>query len=534
MGSASTNCCTSTQGHWWHDTVGYVIYIRSFADANGDGVGDLAGIINHLDHLVELGVNLVWVSPFYPSPMADFGYDVADYCSVDPMFGNFEDLDHLISEVHRRDIRLIVDLVPNHTSVEHEWFKNARSQPAGVHRDYYVWSDPGPDGGVPNNWVSYFGGPAWTLDDATGQYYLHLFLDDQPDLNWRNPAVHEEFERILRFWLDRGVDGFRVDVAQGLVKDAQLRSNPQVGSWDPAMSRSEQWDAFDHLHDVCQPETLGIYERWRTICAEYDAVLIGETHVLTADEFAFLLPGTGLDVGFWFPPMDARWEAEELAKTLREPLNSVPGMRSIGWMASSLDQVRPATRFGGGDPGRRRALALATLLFCLPGLPFLYQGEELGLLEGMVPPDRRADPVGLDVGTSRDGCRTPIPWKPGPTFGFSSAADTWLPDGGRRDSDTAFVQRKAPGSWLDRYSALVRLRRTEQALGNGSLAWLDLGVHEVIAFQRGDHLVVLANISERYVHVGVSGSVLFTTHDKLQSSRGGMKLAPAQAVVVRT
>lgn len=221
---------------WWHHAVGYSLYLRSFADSDGDGTGDLPGVVSRLDHLESLGINLLWLSPFYPSPMVDGGYDVADFCDVDPRFGTMENLDSLIAAAQQRGIRVVIDLVGNHTSVHHRWFRAAQSDTRVPHRAYYIWADPGPDGGPPNNWVSFFGGPAWTLDTSSGQYYLHLFLPDQPDLNWRNPSVRAEFERIIRFWLNRGVDGFRVDAAQCFVKDATLRSNPRIRHWDPRLA----------------------------------------------------------------------------------------------------------------------------------------------------------------------------------------------------------------------------------------------------------------------------------------------------------
>ena len=518
---------------WWHDAVGYAVYLRSFCDSNGDGVGDLLGMCSRLDHLEELGVDLVWVSPFYPSPMADFGYDVAEYCDVDPLFGDLDDFDRLMAEASRRGLRVIVDLVPNHTSVEHAWFRRARQDPDGEHRHYYIWRDPGPDGGPPNNWISYFGGPAWTLDEASGQYYLHLFLPSQPDLNWRNPAVHDEFEHILRFWLDRKVAGFRIDVAQGLVKDAALRSNPQRYQFDPGADRQQQWDAFDHVHDVAQPETLAIFESWRRICDRYDAVLVGETHVDTAQELAALVPGSGLDVGFWFGLMQVEWEYESLLTALRDPLAEVPDPRSVGWVVSSLDEARSASRFGGGDIGRRRSLALTTLLLCLPGLPFLYQGEELGLLQGLVPPDRRADPVGADVSRSRDGCRTPIPWEPGPAFGFSSNVDTWLPDGGRTEADTAKFQRGLTGSWFHRYRALIEWRQQTPDLRHARVEWLDLAVNGIVGFRRGPYSILLNATGDRLAVPG-EGAVQFNTHESLVSSVGQMLLEPDQAIILRS
>jgi len=515
---------------WWHGAVGYCLYIRSFADSDGDGIGDLGGAIAHLDHLEALGVDLVWITPFFASPMADFGYDVSDYCAIDPMYGDMDDLDRLVTDAHARGIRVILDLVPNHTSIKHPWFTQSRTSLTSDFRDHYIWADPGADGGPPNNWVSYFGGPAWTFDDKTGQYYLHLFLPDQPDLNWRNSRVQDEFDQILRFWLNKNIDGFRIDVAQGLVKETRLRSNPTLTPWDPHTTRHEQWDAFEHRYDIAQPETLTLFERWRAICGDYDAVLIGETSVGDANTFAALVPGGGLHVGCWFEPVHIEWNADQLRRAIAEPLAAVADPTSIGWMASSLDEDRAATRFGSHNLGRQRALALATVLFCLPGVPFLYQGEELGLVNGAVGADRRADPVGGDVTQSRDGCRTPMPWAPGPTLGFSQAPETWLPTAGRTDDETASVQRSQPDSWFHHYRKLTALRRNTPVLHGSSWEWLTVS-NDAVAFRRGQ-LCVVVNMGGIDLVVSLSGTVLFDTHNTVDSPTTGFTLAPAQAVIL--
>lgn len=517
---------------WWHDAIGYEIYVRSFADSDGDGVGDLAGITERLDHLVDLGIDVIWITPFYRSPMADFGYDVADYTDVDPAFGDVADFERLTTAAHERGIKVVVDIVPNHCSSAHRWFQQALADPDGPYRDYFIWRDPADDGGYPNNWVGYFGGPVWTLDPASGQYYLHMFLPEQPDLNWRNPAVLDEFDAILRTWLERGVDGFRVDVAQALVKDEGLRDNPQLSSFAPDAERWEQWDAFEHRHDVLQPGTRDVFARWKAITAEYDAVLIGETYVLDPAELDQLLDGRGLDVGFWFKPMHIDWDPVQIRATLEELLDGVADPRMIGWVAASHDEVRPPTRFGAGDLGRRRALAFSTLLFGLPGMPFLYQGEELGLLEGVVPEDRRADPVGADVTKSRDGCRTPMPWEPGVSFGFSTNPDPWLPHGGRVDADTAAFQRERTDSWFARYRALVALRHEHADLRSGDVEWIDRPDKEVVSYRRGP-LAVVANTADAAARVGVSGEILYSTLGRSGSLVADDDLSGAEAVVLR-
>ncbi|MGI9611307.1 MAG: alpha-amylase family glycosyl hydrolase [Acidimicrobiales bacterium] len=534
-GASSTPISAATQAtRWWLDAVGYEVYIRSFADTSASGIGDLGGVTAHLDHLADLGIGIVWITPFYRSPMADYGYDVADYRAVDPLFGDLDDLDELLDQAHRRDLRVVLDLVPNHCSSEHPWFAEAVAEPDGNRRDYFIWRDPAPDGGPPNNWVGYFGGPAWTLDEQSGQYYLHLFLPSQPDLNWRNPDVHDEFDNILRFWLERGVDGFRIDVAQALVKDAALRSNPQIAPWDPKGSRWEQWDAFEHRYDIGQPETLDIFHRWRTITEAYDAVLIGETYVLEPDRLAEMIRGDGLHVGFWFKPMHVEWSPDQLRAVIAEPLETIADPRTIGWVASSHDEMRPPSRFGGAEVGRRRSMALSTVLLCLPGVPFLYQGEELGLVDGIVAESQRADPVGDDVSLSRDGCRTPMPWGPGPAMGFSDSTETWLPMGDRSEADTMAWQRKTPGSWLDRYRRLISLRRDEKELRHGAFEWCETASSDVIAFRRGA-LYVALNAGPAAVALDVGGEICFDSLDLAAAGTNvlALELRADQAVVVR-
>lgn len=527
---------------WWHNAVGYEVYLRSFADGNGDGIGDLVGLLERVDYLARLGVNLVWLTPFYPSPLVDYGYDVADYRDVDPTYGDLADLDAFLEVAHGRGMRVVVDLVPNHTSDQHEWFVDANSSRDSLYRNYYVWADPGPDGGPPNNWISYFGGPAWTLDERSRQYYLHLFLPGQPDLNWSNPAVLDEFDDILRFWLDRGVDGFRIDVAQALAKDPALRSNPQIGVWRPDQPRWQQWNAFDHRYDILQPAALDVFRRWQTVVDPYDGLLLGETYILDPDELASLIPGDGLHLGFWFQTMHIDWDPEQVRRAIADPLAAVDDPAAIGWVVASHDEQRPPTRFGGGDVGRRRALAFSTLLFGLPGLPVLYQGEELGLVDGEVPDDQRADPVGADVTLSRDGCRTPMPWGPGRHHGFSTAETTWLPMGGRSPEDGADWQLEHDGSWFHRYAELVSFRRSTPALAGGTVRWLDDQHHDLVAYRNGN-LIVAANLGlESRTLQQVTGDVRYATAEASGEATAGaaatgattsdVALGPDDAVII--
>jgi len=471
------------------DSVGYEVYIRSFSDGNGDGIGDLSGLSGRLDHLARIGVGIVWITPFYKSPMADFGYDVADYTAIDPVFGSLDDFDRVIAGAHDLGLRVVIDIVPNHSSISHPWFKAARADPRGEYRDYYIWRDPAPDGGPPNNWMSHFGGPAWTLDEASGQYYLHLFLPEQPDLNWRNPAVHREFEQILRFWLDRGVDGFRIDVAHAMVKDEQLRDNPMLMSLDGVTDARYRFACMDHKYDLTQPETLDIYRSWRRIVEPYGAALIGETYVLDAADLAKMLPGDGLHTGFWFTPMHMGWDARTIRRTLKAATDAVPA--GVGWVQSSHDESRPVARFGGGDLGRRRSLGLSVLMMGLPGVPFIYEGEELGLDDGVVPPDRLTDPVAVrnEGSIGRDSCRTPMPWGPGPNLGFSTAAETWLPLGHDEQWSVA-AQSADPESHLNRVIELIGVRNSLAGLGGEPASWIDRD-DGVVAFTRGDNMFAL-------------------------------------------
>ncbi len=537
---------SSTVEHqWWSHSVGYQVYVRSFADSNADGIGDLGGVIDHLEHLAWLGVDLLWLTPFYPSPMADFGYDVADYTDVHPVFGSLADVDRLLDRAHRLGIRVIADLVPNHTSSSHSWFEQSRHDRSHPLRDYYLWRDPSAEGGPPNNWRSHFGGPAWTFDQRSEQYYCHLFLPEQPDLNWRNERVRLEFDEILKFWFERGLDGFRIDVAQALFKDAALRDNPQLRPLDGVVGAREQFECFEHRYDLMQPETLEVFRRWRAIARDHGAILIGETYVDTPEQLAELVPGDGLDVGFWFGTMRMAWEPNEIRRAVSRVADLL-GERA-GWVTSSHDDPRPATRFGGGELGRRRSLGFTTLLFGLPGVAFLYQGQELGLEDGVLRSEEVTDPVEVrNPGTQgRDGCRTPMPWGAGPNVGFSGAVSTWLPASHRVEESVA-VQRDDPSSHLHLVRRLVALRRDLRLDPAHAVVWLDDVDPGVVAFRRGSCLLALNTAdSPRSIHGLPAGRrLLFTTagsHEPEDQPVGGLTqpfdadvlmLGPLEAVVV--
>ncbi len=479
---------------WWENAIGYEIYIRSFADSNGDGIGDLAGIESKLDHLAWLGVDVVWITPFYPSPMADFGYDVADYVGVEPQFGTLADFDAVVEKAHALGMKVVIDIVPNHSSDHHEWFVDALTGKDARHRDKYMWADPAADGGPPNNWVSHFGGPAWTFDEASGQYYLHLFLPEQPDLNWRNPEVLDAFDEILRFWMERGVDGFRIDVAHALIKDENLTDNPLAKPLEENMHPMELFYAYDHKHDLTQPEALDVYKRWRAVVKPYDAMLLGETYTLDPQQLAkYLRDDDGLHAGFWFKPMRMEWSAPDIRDILMAPTQHTD--RGLAWVLSSHDDPRPVTRFGGGAVGERRAFALTTFMFGLPGMNFLYQGEELALPNGVVDPADAADPVQTrnEGAIGRDVVRTPVPWDESAHRGFTTGERPWLPIGHDDPAHSMAAQKADPDAPIHGYRALIAFQKLVVAeAGTAPIEWLE--AHDtVVGFRRGP-LTFLLNV----------------------------------------
>ncbi|NRQ37057.1 glycoside hydrolase family 13 protein [Nonomuraea sp. NN258] len=463
---------------WWRDAVIYQVYVRSFADGNGDGVGDLIGARERLPYLAELGVDAIWLTPFYTSPMADFGYDVADYRDVDPLFGTLADAKQLIDEAHGQGLKVIVDVVPNHTSSAHPWFQEALR---GENRDRYIFRDR------PNDWESIFGGSAWTQVED-GQWYLHLFDAAQPDLNWDNHEVRGEFESILRFWLDLGVDGFRVDVAHGMVKAEGL---PDVGrTGQAAMIGSEPVPFFDNegVHEI--------HRAWRRVLDSYpgDRVAVAEAMAPTAERLARYVRPDELHQAFNFPYLFTPWNAAELRRVIDESLATA---RSVGaptsWVLSNHDVKRHVTRYG--SLARARAAALLTL--ALPGSAYVYQGEELGLPEVLdLPEEVLRDPQRLrDPDSGRDGCRVPIPW----TADLSCWRAPWLPIPAGWSELSVQAQRDAEGSTLELYRTALRLRRDFA----GELEWLDSPAGTLM-FRRGD-LVCAVNLTGESVDFGLGG-----------------------------
>lgn len=445
------------RARWWEGASVYQVYVRSFADSDGDGYGDLPGLLNRLEHLSWLGVDGIWLSPTMPSPDEDWGYDVSDYLSVHPELGTMGDLESLVEEAGRRSMKVLLDLVPNHTSSAHPWFVEASSGRDSPRRGWYVWADPAAGGGPPNNWLDATGAPAWTLDGSSGQYYLHNFLPGQPDLNWWNPDVRREFEAILRYWFDRGVAGVRIDVAHGLFHDRQLRDNP------PAPEGPETRFGQAKVYSVNRPEVHGLYRQWRELADGYDParLLLGETWVMDPTRLAaFYGDDDELQLAFNFRLVFSELTAPSFASVVAESLAALTPGACPAWVGSNHDISRMATRWGGGDP-RRARLAL-TVLCTLPGAVVLYQGDELGLEDVEVPPELQRDPMSwraADGRFNRDRARTPMPWAPGPNCGFSPPDSTpWLPVGDRRGL-TVEEQRadRASTLWLTR--SLLELRR---------------------------------------------------------------------------
>ena len=466
---------------WWRDGVVYQIYPRSFADSNGDGVGDLEGIRQHLDHLAWLGVDAIWLSPINVSPMKDFGYDVADYCDVDDLFGSLADFDRLLADAHARGIRVVLDWVPNHSSDQHPWFVESRVSRNSPRRDWYVWRDAGPDGGPPNNWYAVFGGRAWTWDARSGQYYLHTFLPEQPELNWRNPELVEAMHDTLRFWLDRGVDGFRIDVIHALAKDPGLRSNPER----PGGGRGRLGQ--EHVHDENHPDVHGIVRGIRSVLDEYDGrMAVGEVYLMDpAEVVPYYGKGDELHLAFNFSVMKTAWSAEGFREQIERLESLLP--EADGWptlVLSSHDEPRHAFRYDHAELGDARARLAAVLLLTLRGTPFLYYGEEIGMRNVEIPHERLQDPVGINIHPrfSRDPERTPMLWDSSPGAGFSDG-EPWLPLGPDAGKRSVADQRDDPESLLRLYKDLLRLRRSTPALQRGSYRGLD-APPGVFAFER--------------------------------------------------
>ncbi|MGH3787230.1 MAG: glycoside hydrolase family 13 protein [Pseudonocardiaceae bacterium] len=477
--AADHNHAVSEEEHWWHDATFYEVYIRSFADANGDGVGDLDGVRSRLGYLELLGVDALWLTPFFRSPMVDHGYDVSDPRDVDPLFGDLEAFDRLVADAHRHGLRMIIDLVPNHTSDHHEWFRAAvAAAPGSPERARYLFRDGSGFGGSrpPNNWTSTFGGPAWTrlppsMSDA-GQWYLHLFAPEQPDLNWENPEVAADLERTLRFWMGRGVDGFRIDVAHGMAKPPGLPDMPQPIEACPGLLDTSiadpRFDA-DGVHDI--------HRMIRKVLDEYPArVAVGELWVTDDAAFARYVRPDELHLGFNFRLLESAFDATGLRDAIEHSLMAVQHSGAPAtWTISNHDVVRPVTRYGGGAVGLARARAMALVQLALPGSVFLYNGEELGLPNAELPDWALQDPVWRRSGHTtrgRDGCRIPLPWEGDtPPYGFSPTPGSWLPMPADWATLTVEAQLEDSNSMLSLYRQALELRRRHEAFTGTELEW---------------------------------------------------------------
>ncbi len=477
---------------WWQHGIVYQIYPRSFQDSNGDGLGDLEGICRRLDYLAWLGIDAIWISPVFRSPMADFGYDISDYCGIEPMFGTLEDFDRLLREAHARNMKLILDFVPNHSSDRHPWFIESRSSRDNPRADWYIWRDPAPGGGPPNNWLANFGGSGWDYDEQRGQYYYHAFLKEQPDLNWRNPDVRAAMFDALRFWLDRGVDGFRVDVLWLLIKDEQFRDNPVNPAWQPHQASI---DRLLQRYSADRPEIHEVVAQMRCVLDAYpaDRLLIGEIYLPVERLVAYYgRDMEGAHLPFNFQLIFAAWNARSIADIVQEYETALPDGGWPNWVLSNHDQKRIATRVGADQ-----ARVAAMLLLTLRGTPTIYYGDELGLENVVIPPERVQDPWEKNepgLGFGRDPARTPMPWDASENAGFSTG-EPWLPLNADAATRNVAHLRADSASILSLYRALIALRRDHPALRQGRYALVSAD-DDVLLFERshqGERLLVALN-----------------------------------------
>jgi alpha-glucosidase len=507
--------------HWWQRGIVYQIYPRSYQDSTGDGIGDLPGIESRLDYLQWLGVDAVWISPFYPSPMADFGYDVADYTGVHPMFGTMEDFDRLLEQAHGRGLKLILDLVPNHSSDQHPWFQESRSSRENPRRDWYIWKDPAPGGGPPNNWASVFGGPAWEWDEQTGQYYYHAFLKEQPDLNWRNPAVQEAMLDVLRFWLDKGVDGFRVDVMWHIIKDDLFRDNPPNPDWQPG---EMPYDQLLPVYSTDQPEVHEVVARMRDLMDGYgERVLIGEIYLPIGKLMAYYgTDDSGAHLPFNFQLVQADWDAKELFAVINEYEGALPAGGWPNWVLGNHDKSRIASRLG-----EEQARVAAMLLLTLRGTPTIYYGDEIGMHDVAMPDERIQDPQGKNLGPefTRDPQRTPMQWDASENAGFTTG-EPWLPIADDYRERNVEAQREDPGSILSLHRRLIDLRHREPALHVGRYVPVCVQ-QDMLAYMRkadGRRFLIALNLAHapgilEPSNLQISGEVRIATHPEREGRR---------------
>lgn len=507
---------------WWQKGVIYQVYPRSFQDSNGDGIGDLQGIIKRLDYLKWLGITAVWLSPVYPSPMADFGYDIADYCNIHPLFGTLDDFEALVHAVHANDMKLIIDLVPNHTSDEHPWFIESRSSRDNPKRDWYLWRDAREDGSVPNNWLSVFGGSAWEWDATTQQYYYHAFLTKQPDLNWRNPQVQEAMLQVMRFWLDRGVDGFRVDVMWHMIKDQQWRDNPVNVQYEQHMATYEQ---LLPVYSTDQPEVHNIVSKMRQVLDGYeDRMMIGEIYLPVSKLVTYYgVNNNGAHLPFNFMLVSLPWDARHIAAAIDQYEGVLPVNAWPNWVLGNHDQPRITSRVG-----VQQARIAAILLLTLRGTPTIYYGDEIAMRDVPIPFNEVQDPQGLnmpDKNLSRDPARTPMQWNNSEHAGFTEGKP-WL------RMDAAFARKNVqqekddPYSMLTLYHRLLQLRQQEAALHGGQYVPVYADTQMIVYIRQeegGKRFMIALNLSHRpgyftTKNVSCKGLIVFATTPELEGS----------------
>jgi alpha-glucosidase len=528
---------------WWQKGIIYQIYPRSFQDSNGDGIGDLPGILQRLDYVKRLNVDAVWISPIYPSPMADFGYDVADYTGIHPMFGSMADFDRLLDAAHARGLRIILDLVPNHTSHEHPWFIESRSSRDNPKRDWYIWRDPKPDGSPPNNWLSAFGGPAWTLDERTGQYYLHQFCPEQPELNYRNPEVLDAMLDVMRFWLDKGVDGFRIDVITLMIKDEALRDNPPNPNWQPGDYPSAR---LLPVYSRNQPEVHDVIREMRAVIDAYDdRVMIGETYFPNEmlDYYGEELDECHLP--FNFDLIRTPWDATKVRASVDRYEADLPAGAWPNYVLGNHDQHRLATR-----AGQAQARVANMLLLTLRGTPTCYYGDEIGMHDVKIPPDKIQDPPAVNNPESadtigRDPERTPMQWNAAAHAGFCPAdVEPWLPVADDYTKRNVAAQEKDPTSMLHLFRALTALRRAEPALAVGDYAAVDVESGEVFAYTRTapdtDRFLIVLNFGNQPHTLDLSAvaprAEIALATDRVRSGAvalAQLTLAPNEGLILR-
>jgi alpha-glucosidase len=522
---------------WWRHGIFYQIYPRSFQDSDGDGVGDINGVIGRLPYLKSLGIDAVWLSPIFPSPMADFGYDISDYIGIDPLFGAMADFDALVAAVHESGLKIILDLVPNHTSDQHPWFIESRSARDNPKRDWYIWRDPKPDGGPPNNWLSEFGGSAWQYDEATGQYYYHAFLAAQPDLNWRNPAVREAIYDAMRFWLHKGVDGFRVDVIWHLIKDSEFRDNPSNPHFVEGRPPHEK---ILTQYSTDQPGVHEVIAEMRRVIDEFDdRVLIGEIYLPLQRLVAYYGNNlAGAQMPFNFALLSTLWSARSIERIIAEYEHALPPGAWPNWVLGNHDRPRIASRVG-----RDQARVAAMLLLTLRGTPTLYYGDEIGMRQVAIAPDQVRDPFEKNVpgiGVGRDGCRTPMQWDATPHAGFSTVS-TWLPVADDYVRENVVNLEADAGSVLNFYKALITLRKQHPQLVTGNYEPV-AAQGDILLYRRtgdGGAVVVALNLGAEPISIssssiGFGREILLSTFMNRQGERieGALDLHANEGVIL--